>query len=187
MNCDFFARPVETVARELLGKNLHFGACSGRIVETEAYHESEPSCHAWQGKKTPRNRPMFAEPGTVYIYRIHQVFCLNLVCEAPGTGAAVLIRALEPLQGIAEMRQRRGEKVKDRDLANGPGKLCQALSLDLDQNGVSACLPSSRLYLSESLFSYSEAEIQITPRIGISKAQEIPWRFFVPPTSRAFP
>lgn len=184
---EFFTRPVETVARELLGKILVCGPCQGEIIETEAYHEREAACHAWQGRQTSRNQAMFAEPGTLYIYRIHQVFCLNLVAEQAGTAAAVLLRSLRPLAGFSEMRQRRGAVRSDRELCNGPGKLCQALGLDLAHNYQTIFAPNSPLYLEDWGHVYTHDQILITPRIGISKARELPWRFTIDPRHTANP
>lgn len=187
LNQEFFARPVEIVARELLGKILICGSCQGEIIETEAYHEREAACHAWQGRQTSRNKAMFAEPGTLYIYRIHQVFCLNIVAENKGTAAAVLIRALRPLAGLAQMRQRRGTLRKDEELCNGPGKLCQALGLDLHYNYQTVFSAESPLYLEDRGCCYPTDQILVTPRIGISKAKELPWRFAIANLSKKNP
>ena len=131
----FYDRPVVEVARALLGCVLRHGDAGGAIVETEAYHQSEPACHAFAGL-TPRTRPLFGPPGRAYVYRSYGIHaCLNAVCEREGVGAAVLVRALEPLEGLDAMRERRGlERVED--LCSGPGKLTQALGIGLDLDGV---------------------------------------------------
>ncbi|MDP9136024.1 MAG: DNA-3-methyladenine glycosylase, partial [Actinomycetota bacterium] len=121
----FYDRGVVDVAHDLLGCVVRHGDCAGRIVETEAYHHSEPACHAYVGL-TPRTRVLFGPPGRAYVYRSYGIHSLlNAVCEPEGEGAAVLIRALEPIEGVDPMRERRGvESV--RDLCSGPGKLTQA-------------------------------------------------------------
>ena len=122
------------VARDLVGCTLAHGATAGVIVETEAYHESEPACHAHIGV-TARTHVLFREPGTVYVYRSYGIHALvNLVCEPAGVGAAVLIRALEPIAALDAMRERRGLHAVEQ-LCSGPGKLTQALGIGLDLNG----------------------------------------------------
>ena len=135
--------PLLEVARELIGCVVEHDGCSGTIVETEAYHESEPACHAFVGV-TPRTRTLFGEPGIAYVYRSYGIHALlNAVCEPAGVGAAVLIRALEPLEGIEKMRARRSMRgrgrasVLDGSLCSGPGKLTQALGIELAENGTS--------------------------------------------------
>ena len=182
LSIDFFARPVEQVARELLGMTLSHAGCAGQIIETEAYHQNEAACHAWQGKKTPRNQMMFAPPGTLYIYRIHQVFCLNLVAESEGVAAAVLVRALWPVRGIDLMQARRN--VSLTNLCNGPGKLCQALGLSLIHNGESVCWSESLIAVTDSGIRYPSEQVSVTPRIGISRAQDLCWRFVISPPFR---
>jgi DNA-3-methyladenine glycosylase len=179
LSTHFFARPVQQVARELLGMHLTYGACVGQIIETEAYHQDEPACHAWQAKKTPRNQMMFAAPGTLYIYRIHQVFCLNLVAEQEGIAAAVLIRALWPLQGLALMTERRNHP--RTGLCDGPGKLCQALGINLTHNGGSVCAEQAAITISDQGTRYLPEQVFATPRIGISRARELCWRFVISP------
>ncbi len=130
----FYDRPVVEVARDLVGFVLRHGDTAGRIVETEAYHESEPACHAYTGL-TARTRVLFGPPGHAYVYRSYGIHALlNAVSEADGVGAAVLIRALEPLTGLDIMRERRGLD-REQDLCSGPGKLTQALGIGLDLNG----------------------------------------------------
>ncbi len=135
----FYERPVVQVAEELIGCTVSFGKGSGLIVEPEAYHDSEPACHAFAGL-TPRTQTLFAAPGRAYVYRSYGVHALlNAVCEPEGVGAAALIRALEPLTGIEEMRVRRAangaRRMRDADLCSGPGKLTQALGISLSHNG----------------------------------------------------
>jgi DNA-3-methyladenine glycosylase len=136
---DFYARPVLEVAPDLIGCTVEHGETSGVIVETEAYHESEPACHAFAGH-TPRTKTLFGPPGLAYVYRSYGIHAmLNAVCEPEGVGAAVLIRALAPLTGIEQMRARRGligaRPARDRDLCSGPGKLTQALGIWLGETG----------------------------------------------------
>ncbi|HEX3391594.1 MAG TPA: DNA-3-methyladenine glycosylase [Solirubrobacteraceae bacterium] len=168
---DFYSRPVLEVAREMIGCVVEHGGASGVIVETEAYHESEPACHAFVGV-TPRTRTLFAEPGTAYVYRSYGIHALlNAVCEPAGVGAAVLIRALEPLTGIESMRARRGE-LSDEQLCSGPGKLTQALGIDLSENDTSLLNGPVRVRAAPS-----SARIVVGTRIGITKAMDLRWRF----------
>src|SRR2546423_1644670 len=130
----FYDRPVLEVARDLIGCVVRHEACSGVIVEAEAYHDSEPACHAFVGL-TPRTATLFGPPGRAYVYRSYGIHALlNAVCEPEGVGAAVLIRALEPVEGIELMRERRGLEPL-RTLCSGPGKLTQALGIGLHHNG----------------------------------------------------
>ena len=155
------------VAPDLLGCVVSFGGCSGVIVETEAYHFSEPACHAFVGL-TPRTGVLHGPPGTAYVYRSYGIHALlNAVCETDGVGAAVLIRALEPLDGVAEMALRRG----NAELSNGPGKLTQALGIGLAENGTSLIDGPIRILRGDPL------EYLTGPRIGITKAADLPWRF----------
>src|ERR1700722_732828 len=133
----FYLRPVAQVARELLGKILEIEGVSGRIVETEAHlGEDDGAAHSARGI-TPRTRIIFGPPGHAYVYFIYGMYdCLNIVCEPEGIAGCVLIRALEPLTGLHEMRQRRPGAKKDEDLANGPGKLTRALGIRIAHNGV---------------------------------------------------
>jgi DNA-3-methyladenine glycosylase len=170
---DFYARPVEEVAPALLGCVVRHGETAGRIVETEAYHESEPACHAFVGL-TERTRVLFGPPGTAYVYRSYGIHALlNAVCDAEGVGAAVLIRALEPLEGLDTMRARRGLD-RFEDLCSGPGKLSQALDLSLDHNGTS--LASGPIELLPPSAGARPVAHAIGPRIGITKAVDLPWR-----------
>src|SRR5580700_7787112 len=134
---DFYDRPVLEVARELIGCTVEHGGASGVIVETEAYHESEPACHAFVGL-TPRTRTLFGPPGRAYIYRSYGIHVmLNAVAEPEGIGAGVLIRALQPTAGLEQMRSRRPVAATAADLCSGPGKLTQALAISLSENATS--------------------------------------------------
>jgi DNA-3-methyladenine glycosylase len=171
---EFYARPVLDVARDLVGCVVAHGETAGMIVETEAYHESEPACHAFVGV-TPRTRVLFGAPGTAYVYRSYGIHALlNAVCEPEGVGAAVLIRALEPLEGIDEMRERRGLERRE-DLCSGPGKLTQALGIELELNG--SDLVRGPIAIEPPPAGWPPAELLAGPRIGITKAAELPWRF----------
>jgi DNA-3-methyladenine glycosylase len=170
----FYARPVVDVARDLIGCIVAHDGCAGVIVETEAYHDSEPACHAYVGL-TARTRVLFGEPGHAYVYRSYGIHaCLNAVCEPPGVGAAVLIRALEPVEGIELMRARRG---LDRleDLCSGPGKLTQALGIELVDNGCD--LSRGPVVIRRRAGAWQDAQVATSRRIGITKATELPWRF----------
>jgi len=177
----FYNRPVLHVAKDLLGKILlrkqNGKILSGKIVETEAYHETnDPSCHAHRGK-TRRNAVMFGPPGHLYVYFTYGMhYCMNVVAEAEGIAAAVLIRALEPLSGIELMKSRRDEKFKEKDLCNGPAKLCQAFAITTKENGIS--LLENKIWIADSEL-VSSKQIAVSPRIGISSGQELPWRFYL--------
>ena len=167
----FFARSVHDVAPELIGATLMVGNAGGVIVEVEAYHHTDPAAHSYRGP-TPRNAVMFGPPGFAYVYRSYGIhWCLNFVCEAEGSASAVLIRAIEPTEGLAAMRRRRG--LPDaRALCSGPGKLCEALGVTIKHNG----LPLDRAPF--ELRARAEVpEIVTGPRIGITKAADYPWRF----------
>jgi DNA-3-methyladenine glycosylase len=169
----FYDRPVLEVARDLVGCVVRYGDGAGVIVETEAYHEVEPACHAYAGFK-PHTAVLFGPPGDAYVYRSYGVHALlNAVCEEEGTGAAVLIRALEPFEGLDAMRARRGLE-RAEDLCSGPGKLTQALGLWLDNNGTSLQDGPVRI---EPRRDAREPPISVGPRIGITHAVELPWRF----------
>jgi DNA-3-methyladenine glycosylase len=161
---DFYARSVHDVARDLVGCVVRHGDTAGRIVETESYHMEEPACHAYVGL-TPRTRTLFGPPGHAYVYFSYGIHSLlNAVCEDEGIGAAVLIRALEPVDGVDLMRARRGVERKE-DLCSGPGKLTQALGIGLADNGSS--LVDGPIELRER---DREPQIVVGERIGITNA-----------------
>jgi DNA-3-methyladenine glycosylase len=169
----FYARSVHEVARDLVGCIVRHDGLSGRIVEVESYHQEEPACHAFAGL-TPRTEVLFGEPGLAYVYRSYGIHALlNAVAEGPGVGAAALIRALEPLDGIDLMRERRGLE-RAEDLCNGPGKLTQSLGIWLDLNGTPLVAGRGPI---EILPRDGEPRIVTGPRIGITKAVDLPWRF----------
>jgi DNA-3-methyladenine glycosylase len=181
---DFYRRAALTVARELLGKRLvrvvDDQRISGLIVEVEAYiGEDDAACHAACGR-TSRNEVMYGPPGRAYVYFIYGMHhCLNVVTEEEGFPAAVLIRALEPLEGLEIMRCHRPGK-PDRELTNGPAKLCQALAIERNFNGVDLCT-SEVLFIEEGQ-RVARQEIGASPRIGIKAdelARSVPWRFYV--------
>jgi DNA-3-methyladenine glycosylase len=170
----FYARSVHDVAAELVGCVLRHGETAGRIVEVESYHQEEPACHAFIGPR-PRTEVLFGEPGRAYVYRSYGVHALlNAVAEEDGVGAAALIRALEPLEGIETMRRRRGLE-RFEDLCNGPGKLTQALGIGLDLNGVD--LGGGPIVVEPPDPAARPAQIVVGERIGITKAVDLPWRF----------
>jgi DNA-3-methyladenine glycosylase len=170
----FYARSVHDVARDLIGCVVRHAATAGRIVEAESYHMDEPACHAFAGL-TGRTRTLFGEPGHAYVYFSYGVHSLlNAVAEEPGTGAAVLIRGLEPVEGIELMRDRRGLS-RTEDLCSGPGKLTQALAIGLDLNGTSLVDGPIEVVAREP--GAREPRIVIGERIGITKAADLPWRF----------
>jgi DNA-3-methyladenine glycosylase len=170
----FYARSVHEVARDLVGCVVRHGETAGRIVETESYHMEEPACHAYAGL-TERTRTLFGEPGRAYVYRSYGVHALlNAVTEDEGVGAAVLIRALEPVDGIEVMRERRGV-CRDEELCSGPGKLTQALGIWLSLNGTSLVDGPIEVLAREP--GAREPRVVIGERIGITRAMELPWRF----------
>ena len=171
---DFYARSVHDVARDLIGCVVRHGETAGRIVETESYHMEEPACHAFAGV-TDRTSTLFGEPGNAYVYFSYGVHSLlNAVAEEPGVGAAVLIRALEPVDGVQAMRERRGVP-RDEELCSGPGKLTQALGIGLSLNGSSLVDGPIEVLTREP----GSRVPRIVPgeRIGITKAADLPWRF----------
>ena len=168
---DFFARSVHEVAPDLIGCTLLVDGVGGVIVEVEAYDHEDPASHGFRGP-TARNRSMFGAPGLAYVYRSYGIhWCLNLVCEREGTAAAVLLRAVEPTVGIERMRVRRGAEDL-RLLCSGPGKLCQALGVNGGHDGLPLDRPPFELYPSVGRF-----EVASGPRIGITAAAELPWRY----------
>jgi DNA-3-methyladenine glycosylase len=168
---DFYARSVHDVARDLVGCVVRHGETAGRIVETESYHMEEPACHAHVGL-TQRTRTLFGPPGHAYVYFSYGIHSLlNAVAEPEGTGAAVLIRALEPVDGLDVMRARRGVE-RATELCSGPAKLTQALEIGLSLNGSS--LLDGPI---EVLERERRPRIAVGERIGITKAADLPWRF----------
>jgi len=176
----FYRRPVLEVARDLIGCVVSHGGSAGVIVEAEAYHDSEPASHAFIGL-TARNEILFGRPGLAYIYRSYGIHALlNAVAEPEGVGAGVLIRALEPVDGIDAMRARRGPSLGLRDLCSGPGKLTQALGIGLALNGVDLTTGAAGpIGLSSRPRGWRDPQIVVGRRIGITKAPELPWRFCV--------
>jgi DNA-3-methyladenine glycosylase len=170
---DFFARSVHVVAPDLIGVTLLVDGVGGPIVEVEAYHPTDPASHAYRGR-TPRNAAMFGPPGHAYVYRSYGIhWCLNLVCEEEGSAAAVLVRALEPEHGVERMRQRR--RVDNvRLLAAGPGRLTEALGVTGEHDGLPLDLPPFELRARERA-----PEIVTAPRIGITRAADLPWRYLL--------
>jgi DNA-3-methyladenine glycosylase len=169
-----YARSVHEVARDLVGATLRHGDAAGRIVEVESYHQEEPACHAYIGPR-PRTEVLFGPPGYAYVYRSYGIHALlNAVAEEEGVGAAVLIRAIEPLEGIPSMHERRGV-AGDEELTNGPGKLTEALGIGLELNGVS--LEDGPIRIEPRPAGAREPKIVTGTRIGITKAADLPWRF----------
>lgn len=184
LGCDFYQQPTLQTARDLLGKRLvrilNGQRLSGLIVETEAYiGEDDKACHASRGR-TPRTEVMYGLPGHAYIYFIYGMYhCFNVVTEGEGFPAAVLIRALEPLEGLEWMRRHRPGRPDDQ-LSNGPGKLCAALAIDRTLNGVDLC--TSQIFFIEEGRTVADEEIATSPRIGIRSdevARSRPWRFYI--------
>jgi len=182
---DFYDRPVFQVARELIGCVFSHRGCAGVIVETEAYHDSDPACHAFAGL-TPRTQTLFGLPGHAYVYRSYGIHAmLNAVCELEGVGAAALIRALEPIAGIELMFRRRATvglrsgsgraPVTVEGLCSGPGKLTQALGIELSDNGCD--LSRGPVVISEPPADRPDVAAAVDRRIGITKATDLPWRF----------
>lgn len=167
----FFDRSVHAVAPELIGATLLVDGVGGVIVEVEAYHHTDPAAHSYRGP-TPRNAVMFGPPGYLYVYRSYGIhWCVNVVCEQAGSASAVLIRALEPREGLATMRRRRGLD-DEVALCSGPGKLCEALAITGKMNA----LPIDRAPI-KLIAREREADIANGVRIGITKAADLPWRY----------
>jgi len=168
---EFFARSVHEVAPELIGATLLVDGAGGPIVEAEAYDQEDPASHGFRGR-TARNAAMFGPPGHAYVYRSYGIhWCLNLVCEEEGVASAVLIRALEPAHGLERMRARRGLD-DPRLLCAGPGRLCQALGITREHDGLPLDLPPFEL-----LEPSEPVEVAAGARIGITRAAELPWRY----------
>jgi len=176
VNREFFDRSVHEVARELIGCELAIGETAGVIVETEAYEAADPACHAYIGR-TARNEILFGPPGHAYVYLSYGIHSLlNFVTELEGIASAVLIRALEPTRGIELMRERRGRNER-AELCSGPGKLTEALGVGLDLNGADLLAPPFEL--AEPAGAWTDVRVITGPRIGITKAAELPWRYCV--------
>jgi len=168
---DFFARSVHEVAEELIGATFLFDGVGGKIVELEAYHHEDPAAHGYGGR-TARNASMFGPPGHAYVYRSYGIhWCVNFVCEAEGVADAVLIRALEPTGGLEAMRRRRGLE-DERLLCAGPGRLCQALGITREHDGLPLDEPPFRLEPRAG-----RPELARGTRIGITRAADLPWRY----------
>jgi DNA-3-methyladenine glycosylase len=174
---DFYARPAIEVARDCLGKILIHGRTAGRIVETEAYlGVDDRAAHAWRGL-TDRTRVLFGPPGHAYVYFIYGMYeCLNFVAEPEGQAGCVLIRALEPIAGMATMRRRRPAAKRLEDLASGPGRLTLALGITRKQNG--ADLTGSSLQVRE-VREEPPISVEVTPRVGITHCADWPLRFLI--------
>jgi len=168
---DVFARNVHDLAPELIGATLLVDGVGGRIVEVEVYDHEDPASHGYRGR-TARNASMFGPPGHAYVYRSYGIhWCLNLVCEAVGVANAILVRALEPTHGLEAMRERRGLE-NPRLLCSGPGRLCQALGITREHDGLALDRPPFELFERDR-----RVEVVAGPRIGITRAAELPWRY----------
>ncbi len=168
---EFFARSVHEVAPDVIGVTLLVDGVGGTIVEVEAYDHEDPAAHGFRGK-TRRNASMFGPPGHAYVYRSYGIhWCLNFVCEPEEVASAVLVRALEPGRGLDEMRRRRGLE-DERLLCAGPGRLCQALAITREHDGLALDEPPFEL-----LPRTKEPEIATGARIGITQAADRPWRY----------
>jgi len=168
---DAFARSVHDVAPALIGAALLVDGVGGRIVEVEAYDGEDPASHGFRGE-TARNRSMFGPPGHAYVYRSYGIhWCLNLVCDEPGRAEAVLVRALEPTHGLGRMIERRGTE-DVRLLCSGPGRLCEALGITGEHDGLPLDRPPFRLEPAPA-----SVDVVAGPRIGLSRATERPWRY----------
>ena len=162
---------MHSVARGLLGATFHVDGVGGVVVETEAYAPEDPASHSYGGR-TVRNAAMFGSPGHLYVYRSYGIhWCANVVCADEGTGAAVLLRALEPVHGLDEMQARRGLDELTL-LCAGPGRLCQALGIGGEHDGLPLDRPPFELHLPSLV-----PEIVAGPRVGITRATELPWRY----------
>jgi DNA-3-methyladenine glycosylase len=165
-------RTPHEVAHELIGAELYVGGVGGRIVEVEAYDHEDPAAHGFGNRRTQRNASMFLTGGHVYVYRSYGIhWCLNIVCGEEDVAGAVLVRALEPLAGLDEMRLRRGLD-DPRLLCSGPGRLCQALAVTREHDGLSVWQPPFELRARPA-----PVELVTGPRIGITKAAALPWRY----------
>lgn len=172
----FFARSALKVAPDLIGVMLvpADGEVVVRIVETEAYTADDPACHAYRGR-TARNAPLFGPPGHAYVYRSYGIhWCLNVATGDDGAAQGVLLRAAEPLEGLELIRARRGDRVAERDLVRGPGRLTQALAIDGSVSGADLCADDAPLQLVDD---GATPDVAAGPRVGVSQAADRPWRF----------
>lgn len=179
LSADFFDRDVARVAEDLIGCDLMAGddrsISGGMIVEVEAYDDNDPASHSFRGR-TERNAVMFGPPGRLYVYRSYGIhWCLNVSTGSVGIGAAVLLRAIVPEHGVHWMQKRRGQGIRSRDLARGPGRLTQALGIDATWNALPVGCHSFQIFQR----SLDSEEVVSTPRIGISRAKDVPWRFIL--------
>lgn len=190
---EFYQRSTVEVARDLLGKVLvrssRDGLVAVRVSEVEAYlGPDDPACHTFGWRRTPRVRTMWGAAGHAYVYMIYGVHhCLNLVTVGGGAGEAVLVRAAIPVLGYQVIRRRRGFRVAAGELCNGPGKLCQALAIDRDDDGRDVCASGSRLTVRDDTFIAEEDQVRRSPRIGVDYAEvaaEWPLRFVLVTSSR---
>jgi DNA-3-methyladenine glycosylase len=180
----FFDRPATQVAPDLLGcvfwSDGPEGLVAVRLVEVEAYMGPvDPASHSFRGR-TARNGVMFGPPGHAYVYFTYGMhYCVNLVCQPPDIPTAVLLRAGQVIQGTDLATARRGGSQRDRDLARGPGRLCQALGIDRTLDGTDACAPGAALGIGPPLSAPDPADILAGPRVGITRAADLPWRFWL--------
>ncbi len=178
-------RSPNVIAPELIGAELYVDGVGGIIVEVEAYDHEDPAAHGFGNRRTPRNASMFLPGGAVYVYRSYGIhWCLNIVCGEEGVADAVLVRALQPTEGLEEMRARRGV-AGPRLLCSGPGRLCQALGVTREHDGLSVLEPPFELRARRR-----PVEVVTGTRIGLTKAADRPWRYGLagsPYVSRRFP
>jgi DNA-3-methyladenine glycosylase len=180
----FFDRPSTQVAPDLLGcvfwSDGPAGLVAVRLAEVEAYEgEADPASHAFRGR-TQRNAVMYGPPGHAYVYFTYGMhYCVNLVCQPPGQASAVLLRAGQVIEGADLATARRPGGHRDRNLARGPGRLCQALGIDRALDGADVCSPGSALGISPPVSAPGPADIRSGPRVGISRAADVPLRFWL--------
>ena len=170
LQAEFFARSVHEAAPEVIGTTLLVDGVGGRIVEVEAYDQEDPASHGFRGP-TPRTQSMFGPPGHAYVYRSYGIhWCINFVCDVEGRAEAALIRALEPTHGLDEMSARRGLQ-DPRLFCSGPGRLCQALAVTREHDGLELDRPPFEIR------EGNRADLVAAPRVGITRAAELPWRY----------
>lgn len=172
---DFFARPAEQVAPELVGKLLVRGGVRARIVETEAYHQDDPACHAFH-RRTPRNEPLYGPPGHAYVYFSYGMhWCFNIATGVDGVAEGCLVRAAQPVDGLELVRARR-PGVRDRELLRGPARLCAGLDLHGEHSGADLCGAAAPVRVHDDGL---RPPISRGPRVGVSRAADAPWRFWM--------